>query len=92
MSCKNLLLGISEILRLFFNILTAEEKHSRHNIENFLQQIQMQLSQKPKDFSSFSVAFPESTSNCVYFEKKNQSYSLSISEIIDSERGGYLNV
>ena len=53
----------------------------------------MKLSQKPKTFSNFFIAFLKSTSNSEHFEeKKSESHSLSISGIIDSERGGYLNV
>ena len=60
----------------------------------------MQLSQAPKYFSQFFIVFLKSPSNSEYFaktkktkqNKKNESHSLSMSEIIDSERGGYLNV
>ena len=52
----------------------------------------MQLSQKPKTFSGFFIAFLKSPSNFKYFEKENECHSLSLLEIIDSERGGYLNV
>ena len=38
------------------------------------------------------MAFLKSTSNLEHFGKEDESPSLSISEIIDSERGGYLNV
>ena len=41
------------------------------------------------NFFPFSIAFLKSTSNSEYFEKKDESHSLSISEIIDAERGGY---
>ena len=34
----------------------------------------------------------KSTLNSQYFEKKDQSHSLSITEIIDSETGSYWNV
>ena len=50
----------------------------------------MELPQKWKTFSQFFVALLKSTSNFEYFEKKNGSLSLSISEIIDTERRGYL--
>ena len=52
-----------EMLGLLINTLTADDKYSRCNRENFPQQFQKQLSQ-----------------------------SLSISKIIVSEGGGYLNV
>ena len=52
--------------------------------------IQMQLSKKPNRFCCFFIAVLESTCNFEHFEK-NEPYSLNISEIIDSERCGYLN-
>ena len=38
------------------------------------------------------MAFLKSTLNLEYFEKKDQSQSLSITEIINCEPGSYLNV
>ena len=52
-SWKKLLLVTCEMLGLFVNSLTADNKYSRHSRENFPQQIQMQLSQKQKNFSVF---------------------------------------
>ena len=49
----------------------------------------MQISPKPKTFSQFFIASMKSTLNSQYFEKKDQSHSLSITEIIDSETGSY---
>ena len=46
---------------------------------------------KTKDFSGFFIAFLKSTWNGEHFEKKGESSSLSISEIINSKRGGYLS-
>ena len=43
----------------------------------------MQISKKPKTFSRFFIASMKSTLNSEYFEKKDQSHSLSITEIID---------
>ena len=43
-------------------------------------------------FSGFFIAYLECASNLEHFEKKDEHPSLVISEIIDSERGGYLNV
>ena len=43
-------------------------------------------------FSGLFVAFLKSTLNFEYFEKKYQSHSLSINEIINCETGNYLNV
>ena len=52
----------------------------------------MQTSLKLKTCSRFFIAFLKSTLNVRYFEKKHQSHSLSIIEIINCEKGGYLNV
>ena len=49
----------------------------------------MQISQKPKTFSLFFIGSMKSTLNSEYFEKKDQSHSLSITEIIDCETGSY---
>ena len=49
----------------------------------------MQISPKPKTFSEFSIASMKSTLNSEYFQKKDQSHSLSITEIIDREPGSY---
>ena len=48
---------------------------------------------KTKDLklSGFFIAFLKSTWNGERFQKKGESSSLSISEIIDSKRGGYLS-
>ena len=52
----------------------------------------MQTSLKLKTCSRFVIAFLKSTLNLEYFEKNDQSYSLSITEIINCETGSYLNV
>ena len=62
----------------------------RHNRESLPLPIQMQLSKKPNTFCCFFIAFLESTCNFEHF-LKNEPHSLSISEIGDSERHGYLN-
>ena len=49
----------------------------------------MHISPKPKTFSLFIIASMKSTLNSEYFEKKDQSHSLSITEIIDCETGSY---
>ena len=61
-------------------------------MQNFPQQIQTPISQKQKMFSRFFIAYLECVSNLEHFEKKDESPSVVISEIIDSERIGYLNV
>ena len=49
----------------------------------------MQISTKPKPSSRFFNAAMKSTLNCEYFGEKDQSRSLSITEIIDCETGSY---
>ena len=92
MSWKKPALVWSEILRLFVSILTADEWYIRCNMQIFPQQLQTPISQKEKIFSGFFIAYPEYASNLKHFEKKDEHPSLVISEIIDSERVGYLNV
>ena len=55
------------------------------------QQVQTPLSLKQKTFSGVFIAFMKSTWNGGHFQKKGESSSLSISEIIDSKWGGYLS-
>ena len=52
----------------------------------------MQTSLKLKTCSRFFNAFLKSTLNLEYFEKKTSLRALSITEIINCERGSYLNV
>ena len=52
----------------------------------------METSLELKTCSQFFIAFLKSTLNLEYFEKKDQSQSLSITEIIKCETGTYLNV
>ena len=47
---------------------------------------------KNKTFCQFFIAFLKCACNLEYFEKKVEYPSLIISEIMDYERGGYLNV
>ena len=59
---------------------------------NFTQQIEAPLSQKQKTFSGCLLAFLKCALNLEHCEKKDEYPRLIISKIIDSERGGYLNV
>ena len=81
-----------EILRLFVNALIDDDKYSGMNMQNLPQQFQTPLSQKQKTFSEFFIAFLKCASNLEHFQKKDEYPSLIISEIIDAERRGYLNV
>ena len=80
------------ILRQFVNALTADDKYSGSNMQNVPQQFQTPLSQKQKTFSGFFIAFLKCAWNLEHFEEKDEYPSLTISEIIDAERRGYLNV
>ena len=59
---------------------------------NFRQQLEALLPQKQKSFSGFFLAFLKCVLNLEQFEKKDEQPSLIISKVIDSERGGYINV
>ena len=53
----------------------------------------MQISRKLKTFSEFFISFIKSTLILEYFERKDESQSLSIPEINNFEKGSsYLNV
>ena len=82
----------SEILTLFVNTLNVDDKYSRRNMLNFTQQFEAPLSQRQKTFSGWFLAFLKCALNLEDFEKKDEYSSLVISKVIDSERGGYLNV
>ena len=85
------LLVISEILGLFVNTLTADDKYSLHNTEALWHPIQMQLPRKQKIFLVFSFSF-ETYIKFRTFSKNNDSHSSCISQVTNSERRGYINV
>ena len=92
MSWKKLPSVWYELLKLFVNALTADDQYSGSNIQNLPQQVQTPLSKKQKIFSGFFIAFLKYAWNLEHFQKKDEYSSLIISEIIDAERRGYLNV
>ena len=57
LSRKKAALFWSKNLRLFANTLTADDKYSCRNMQNFLQQLQTLLSQKRKTFSDILLHF-----------------------------------
>ena len=61
-------------------------------MQNFTQQFQTPLSQKQNTFSQFFIVFLKCAWNLEHFQKKEEYPSLIMSEIIDAERRGYLNV
>ena len=80
------------MLSLFVNALTADDQYSSSNMQNSRQQVQTPLSQKQRTFCGFSIAFLKCTRNLEHFQTKDEYPSLLISEIIDAEKRGYLNV
>ena len=89
---KRIFLIRSDLLGQFVNTFTADYKYSRQNFKNLWQKVPMQTSMKLKTCSQFLIAFVKSTLNLEYFERKNQSHSLSIPEFINCETGSYLNL
>ena len=81
-----------EILRLFVNALTADDKYSGSNMQNLRQQFQTPLSKKQNIFDGFLIEFLKCAWNLEHFQKKDEHPSLIISEIIDAEKRGYSNV
>ena len=92
LSSKKTTLLWLKILRLFVNTLTADDKYSCRNMQNFLQQLQTLLSENRKTVSWFFVAFLKCAWNAEHFEKKDECPGLIISEIIVSEGDSYWNV
>ena len=92
LSSKKPALVWSEILRLFVNKLTDDEGYYRSNVQNLKQQFQTLLSRKLKTFPGFFIAFLKCAWNLEDIQKTDEYPSLIISESIDAERRGYLNV
>ena len=61
-------------------------------MQNLPQQLQTPWSQIQKTFSGIFNAFLKCAWNLEHFQKKDEYPTLIISEIIDAERRGYLNV
>ena len=70
LSWKKSALVWSEILWLFVNTLTADNKYSPCNVHNFAQQVQTPLSQNQKTFWGFFIPFLKYAWNLEHFEKK----------------------
>ena len=88
LNCKQFLLVICKILRLFVIILSAVEKYSLPNREYLTQPIQVQLSQKQKTFPGFYSAFSKSKINFEHFRKKDDPHSSFISKVTACEKCG----
>ena len=70
LSRKKSLLVIWKVLRMFVNILTANDKYFLRNKENLRQPIQMQLSLKDRTFSQFVSEFLKWRLNFELFQKR----------------------
>ena len=81
----------SEIFRLFVNTLTPDDKYSRRYMQIFWQRFQRPLSQKWMVVLQFFIAFLKCAWNLEHSEKKEEYPSLTITEIIASERELYLS-
>ena len=81
-----------EVLGQFVNTMTAVYNYFRWNLENLRQQVQTPISQKLSSFSGFFIVSLKSKLNLDYFEKKDQSHSLSITEINNCRTNSYLSV
>ena len=79
---------IHKILRLFVNILTVDEKHYLLNRDKLTEPIQMQLSEKQKNFSGFFFAFLKSILNFKHLAIKDDSHSLCFSGNTGSQKHG----
>ena len=59
---------------------------------NLTKQLEAELSKQQTTFSGYFIAFLKCALNLEHLGKKDEYPSLVISKIIDTERGGYLNV
>ena len=66
----NARVSVSEILGVFVNTLTANDKYSFLNRKNLLEPIQLQMSKIQKSFSQFFAVYLKSTTDFEHFEKK----------------------
>ena len=72
--------------------MPTDDKYFRRNMLNFTQHLEVRLSQKQKIFSGFFVAFLKCALNLEHSGKRDECSSPVLSKVIDSEKGGYLNV
>ena len=77
---------ICKFLRIFVNILSADDKYSLLNRNNLRHAIQMQICQKQNPFSELVSAFFKSILNFERFQKKDDPHRWRISKITDSEK------
>ena len=72
---KKSLLVIHQILRLFANTLTVDEKHYLLNRDNLMEPINMELSKKQKTFSELFFAYLNSLLDFQHLPKKDDRHS-----------------
>ena len=70
MELQKSLLGTWKFFSRFLNTFTADDKYSLISRDNWMQTIQMHLSQKQNIFSEFFSAFFENALNFKRFQKK----------------------
>ena len=68
--------------------MSAVDKCSLPNRDNFMQPIHMQLSQKLKTFSEFFPPFSKSSLNFQHFQNKDDAHSLFICGAMACEKCG----
>ena len=83
---------IYEDLGVFVKTLTVDDKYFLSNSENLSEPIQMQLSKKRKTVSQIFAAVLKFNLNFHYFQRKDDSHRLFISEDTDSQRCGWTNI
>ena len=79
---------ICEILGLFINTLSVNDKYSLRYSEYFQESIQMQLLKKQKIIFQFFVSFLKYPANFGFFEKKIDPHSLPNVDIMHCQRSG----
>ena len=73
--------------------MTGDDKYSLLNKDNLLQHFQIQLSQKPQNFSEIFFEFSKFRFNSDHLEKKKGDPNRwCVSELSDSEKYGSINV
>ena len=82
---KKSLSVMCKILRLFVNILTADDNCFLLNRDNLTQPIQVLLPGKQKTCSEFFFAFLKFRLNFEHYIKRDEPHTWCISEITDSE-------
>ena len=73
------MLVLCKMLRLFGNILTADDKYFLLIRANLTQPVQIVLSQKQRTLSQFFFAFLKSILNFEHFQKKHDPHRRCIS-------------